>query len=87
MYIALAYDISSNCADRVRKLCEQYLVRAQKSVFEGEISERNYNRLKAILEAEIDAELDSVIIYRLDSFGAVKKESIGKTMLVSLDYL
>ena len=87
MYIALAYDISSDCANRVRKHCEQYLVRAQKSVFEGEMSEKNYNRLKGILEAEIDPEQDSVIIYRLDSFGAVKKESIGKTMLASLDYL
>lgn len=87
MYIALSYDISSSNGNRVRKECERYLVHVQKSVFEGEISEHNYKMLKAAISRMVEPENDSVIIYRLDPFGFVRRESIGKSGRTDINYI
>lgn len=87
MYIALAYDISSDNGERVRKLCEKYLIHVQKSVFEGRITERKLETLKSLLTRCIEPDEDSIIIYRLDPFGTVRRESIGKYIRIDLKFL
>lgn len=87
MYIVLSYDISSSNGTRIRKECERYLTHVQKSVFEGEISERKLKMLKAAIARIIEPELDSVIIYRMDPFGSVRRENIGKSIYPDITYL
>lgn len=78
MFVVVSYDISSRQAgNRVRKTCESYLRLIQKSVFEGEITEKKLGRLKDKLAGQIDPAVDSVVIYRFDSSAFAKKERIG----------
>ena len=82
MYIILIYDI---CKDengqkrwnRVFKLCKQYLVHIQKSVFEGEISEADLMILKKSIEKEIKKECDSVIIFKSRNKRWLDKDIMG----------
>ena len=52
----------------------------QNSVFEGEVSEVNLNKIKIYIENLIDKNRDSIILFTIDSKFAfsVKKEVIGK---------
>ena len=55
----------------------KYLIHIQKSVFEGNITESKLKALKEELGHLIDTQMDSVIIYHLDSVKYTKKEQIG----------
>jgi len=87
MHILLTYDISSKKGKRLAHLCENELVRVQKSVFEGEISYKRLARLKDGIRRAIDITQDSVLIYYLDEDGALSKESIGKLMRTDYRFL
>ena len=84
MYIVLTYDISSKRGKKVLRLCRPYLRHVQKSVFEGEISERNLRRIKETIAAQIDPAKDAVAIYWSEYPGVMKKICIGKLQEVSI---
>ena len=63
--------------NRVFKLCKQYLVHIQKSVFEGEISEADLMILKKSIEKEIKKECDSVIIFKSRNKRWLDKDIMG----------
>lgn len=77
MYVILVYDVNVKRVTRVQKLCKNYLVPVQKSVFEGGINEAKLEELKKSLKNIIVPERDSVIIYHLDSVKFAKKEQLG----------
>lgn len=77
MHIILVYDINAKKVNKALKICRQYLVHVQKSVFEGNITQANLDKLKNQLANLIDKQKDSVIIYRLDSPKYIGKEQIG----------
>lgn len=88
MLVVVSYDISSRqVGNRVRKTCESYLRRIQKSVFEGEITEKKLGRLKDKLAGQIDPAVDSVIIYKFDSPAFAKKERIGVSELTESEFI
>ena len=60
----LVYDIGQKRVGKVLKTCRKYLYWVQNSVFEGEISVANLEKLKIELNRIINVEEDSVIIYR-----------------------
>lgn len=62
---------------KVLKKCREYLYWVQNSVFEGEISEVNYKKLKKELERIIDTEEDSVIAYTFRTTKYSKRETMG----------
>ena len=76
MHIILVYDINAKKVNKALKICRQYLVHVQKSVFEGNITQANLDKLKKQLANIIDKQKDSVIIYRLDSPKYIGKEQI-----------
>ena len=83
MYAILVYDIAKEDMGRKRwnnvfKLCKQYLVHVQNSVFEGEITKANLFKLEKEIENEIDNELDSVIIFKSRHERWLDKEILGK---------
>jgi CRISPR-associated protein Cas2 len=66
MHIVLAYDIvADRRRNRLAKGLEGFLVRVQKSVFEGDIPDERYPKLRALIEREINPDEDGVRMYRL----------------------
>jgi CRISPR-associated protein Cas2 len=63
--VILVYDISEKRVAKVLKKCREYLYWVQNSVFEGEITEAKFKKLKEELKRIIDKEEDSVVIYNL----------------------
>lgn len=78
MFIVLCYDVGAKRVARVMKTVKKYLRPVQRSVFDGNISEKNLQALKAELKPLIEPENDGIVIYRYGWGGRIYTESIGK---------
>lgn len=78
MYIILVYDINRKRVSKVMKICRKYLHHVQNSVFEGNLTITQEEKLKKQLEKTINPREDSICIYHLNSLKYVRKEQIGK---------
>ncbi|WP_297421677.1 CRISPR-associated endonuclease Cas2 [Thermococcus sp.] len=67
MYIVIVYDVSVERVNKVKKFLRQHLHWVQNSVFEGEVTRAEFERIKAGLKDLIEEDEDSVVIYRLRS--------------------
>ena len=82
MYVILVYDINleekegQKVLRNVFKICKKYLVHIQNSVFEGDITEGNMQKLKTELKGIIKHEKDSILIYTFQSKKYYTKENI-----------
>lgn len=83
MDLLLAYDVDTTTPEggarlrRVAKLCEGYGLRVQKSVFEIVADDADLLRLLAQVNDTIDADCDSVRIYRLPHNGLADVKTLG----------
>ena len=77
MFIILFYDMKTKRTNKALKVCRKYLTWIQNSVFEGEITEGDYKKLKYELNHKMDKEEDSIIIYTLNNTKYSKREVIG----------
>ncbi|NJE84750.1 CRISPR-associated endonuclease Cas2 [Thermococcus sp. CX2] len=75
MYVVIVYDVAVERVNKVKKFLRQYLHWVQNSVFEGEVTLAEFERIKAGIKDLIDEDEDSVIIYKLRS--KPKRESLG----------
>ncbi|WP_058946815.1 CRISPR-associated endonuclease Cas2 [Thermococcus sp. 2319x1] len=75
MYVVVVYDVAVERVNKVKKFLRQYLHWVQNSVFEGEITLAEFERIKAGLKDIVDENEDSVVIYKLRSMP--KRETIG----------
>ena len=69
MYIVLVYDISKTDNGQKRwshifKICKKYLTHIQNSVFEGELSKVQLEKLRQELKPHVDTSLDSIIQFK-----------------------
>lgn len=78
MFVILVYDIAEKRVAKVLKKCREYLYWVQNSVFEGEITEAKFKKLKEELKRIIDKEEDSVVIYNLRTTKYSSREVIGQ---------
>ena len=78
MYIILVYDIGEKRVGKMLKLCRQYLNWIQNSVFEGEISEVKLKELYLQAKEIMNAEHDSIIVFKSRQQKWLEKEVIGK---------
>ncbi len=67
MYIVVVYDVNVRRVNHVKKFLRRHLHWVQNSVFEGEVTRAEYERIKAGLKEIIDENEDSIVIYRLRS--------------------
>lgn len=77
LYVLIVYDVS---VERVSKVCQflrRYLNWVQNSVFEGEVTESELEKIKSELKNMIDLEKDTIGIYILSSEKLLKKEHLG----------
>lgn len=82
MYYLLVYDISNDDESsyvyrHVFQICKKYLINIQKSVFEGDLTELNYMKLKKELSEYIRKDKDSLIIFKSRDKKWLTKEFLG----------
>lgn len=77
LFVVLVYDMGEKRVARALKTCRKYLTWVQNSVFEGEISDVNLNKLKAELTRIMDDKEDSVILYTWRTQRYSKREILG----------
>lgn len=77
LFVILYYDVDQKRCGKLLKICRKYLIWVQNSVFEGEITKANLERLKQEIHAKIKDE-DSVVIYCFKSMTYSKREVLGE---------
>ncbi len=83
MLVVVSYDVSTvNPAGRRRlrriaKVCEDWGVRVQNSVFECNVDPAQWERLRARMESIIDSDTDSLRYYNLGSKYTTKIVHVG----------
>ncbi len=82
MYVVVVYDISldekgNRNGRKIFGICERYLHHIQNSVFEGELSEVDIQRLKYEVSKYIRDDLDSFIIFKSRNERWMEKEMLG----------
>lgn len=76
MFVILYYDANEKRVSKFLKICKKYLIWVQNSVFEGEISKANLEKLKLELKKKAK-DNDSVIIYEFENLKYSNREVIG----------
>ena len=90
MLILVTYDVSTvdkrgqRRLRRVAQACEDYGVRVQKSVFECQVGQKEWIRLRDRLLREINADEDSLRFYFLDEKAVQRVEHHGVDKPVDL---
>jgi CRISPR-associated protein Cas2 len=77
VFVILVYDVEQSRTQKMLKKCREYLYWVQNSVFEGEITSADLEKLKMELKNIMDTDEDSVIIYNLRTTKYYSKEVIG----------
>ncbi len=77
MFFILMYDVKEKRVSKALKTCRKYLTWIQNSVFEGELSKAQYEKLKSELKKKLKLDEDSVIIYSLQNERYSDREIIG----------
>ncbi|MBE8538697.1 CRISPR-associated endonuclease Cas2 [Geoglobus acetivorans] len=77
MYVIVAYDVNVDRVNRVKKFLRQHLNWVQNSLFEGEVTPADLEEIRMGLKKIIDEDEDMIVIYRLRSADAMKREVIG----------
>ncbi len=91
MLIIASYDVSTLTAAgrkrlrRVAKICERMGQRVQKSVFEIEVDQMQYEQLERELLAEIDELQDSLRFYRLTEPAHLRVKQYGNFTSTDFD--
>ena len=77
MYVIIVYDIKVERVNKVKSFLRQHLFWIQNSVFEGEVSRSEFQKIKNGLLDIIDEEKDSIIIYPFEFFSGVERTVLG----------
>jgi len=77
LYVIIAYDVNVERVNKVKKFLRRYLNWVQNSLFEGELSEADLEEVKLGLNKIINEEEDMIVIYKLRTEKAMKREIIG----------
>ena len=77
MFVILVYDVREKRVGKALKVCRRYLHWVQNSVFEGELSRAQMERLKSDLREVLDLEEDSVVIYKFRTKHYFQRQTMG----------
>lgn len=78
MYVLIVYDVSVERVTKVHKCLKRYLHWRQNSVFEGDLTDAQIEKVKSDLDIIINNETDSVLIYIARDEKWLKREYLGK---------
>ena len=77
MYVIIVYDVFQKRVNKLCKFLRKYLNWIQNSVFEGEINESSFEKMKIGIK-KIIKEDDSIIIFKTENKKWLGREVIGK---------
>ncbi len=77
MYVIIVYDVAVERVNSVCKFLRRYLNWVQNSVFEGELTESQFRKVKAEIKTRVNESSDSVLIFIISSQSMMQKEVIG----------
>ncbi|WP_296884592.1 CRISPR-associated endonuclease Cas2 [uncultured Methanobrevibacter sp.] len=77
MYVIIVYDINVDRVNKVKSFLRQYLYWIQNSVFEGEVTDSEFELIYKGLMEIIDEDFDSIIIYKLRAEELLNREVLG----------
>ena len=78
MYVIAVYDVSVERVNHVRKFLRQFMIWKQNSVFEGELTQAEFERVKFGVKEIIEEDEDYVIFYILRDERLLKRVEIGE---------
>jgi len=78
MYFVAAYDVDERRVGKMLKIFRRYLTWVQNSVFEGELTEAQYDALKTEAEDLMDPSHDSVIFWNVRAEQYCDRETLGQ---------
>jgi CRISPR-associated protein Cas2 len=76
MYYIAVYDVAQKRVGKMLKLFRKYLHHIQNSVFEGELTDANFLRLKSEIKKIYNDEQDSIIFFSMNG-KYLEKEIVG----------
>ena len=91
MFVLVTYDVSTHTPEgrkrlrQVSKICMNYGVRAQKSVFECVVDGLQLVEMKTKIAAVIDFECDSVRYYNMGKGGRAHVEHVGTNQPLNVE--
>lgn len=79
MFLILAYDVNSKRDAKYLNWTRKFLLHVQNSVFEGELTDSQFERLKKGIRRLMNhhKDEDSVVIYKFKAKKYLERESIG----------
>ena len=77
MYIIIVYDVNVERVNKVKSFLRQHIFWIQNSVFEGEVTESEFEEIYKGLKEIIDEDVDSIIIYKLRMEELLNREVLG----------
>lgn len=77
MYVIIVYDINVERVNKVKSFLRQHLFWIQNSVFEGEVTESEFELIHKGLMEIIDTDVDSIVIYKLRMAELLNREVLG----------
>lgn len=88
MFVILYYDVGEKRCVKMLKACRKYLLWVQNSVFEGEISAGNYEKMIFELKKNmIDDEGDSLIVYKFRTTKYTERKVYGKDKKCDITFI
>lgn len=69
------------------KICKKYLFHAQKSVFEGYMTDAQLIRLERELARFSDPNEDSLCVYKVPNYRDLTKDELGYSYANDVDYM
>ncbi len=88
MFVILYYDIGERRVGKMLKRCRKYLLWVQNSVFEGEISDANYEAMVSDLRKVMNEEEgDSLVIYKFRTMQYSERKVYGKDKKTDISFL
>ncbi|MEM3374266.1 MAG: CRISPR-associated endonuclease Cas2 [Candidatus Woesearchaeota archaeon] len=76
LYYIIVYDVAEERVNKINKFLKQYLNWIQNSVFEGELTESEFIKVKKELNGLISKE-DSVLIFKINNPYSFEKIKLG----------
>ncbi|MDK2978641.1 MAG: CRISPR-associated protein Cas2 [Bacteroidales bacterium] len=77
MYVIIVYDVGVERVNKVKKFLRKWLNWVQNSVFEGELTDSEFLRVREGIKSIIDSKLDSVIIFKLKDRKFIDRNVLG----------
>lgn len=76
MYVIIAYDVSVERVNKVKKYLRTQLTWVQNSLFEGELTDSRYLKIKSELEKLIETS-DNIAIYKFQNKNFLERIDLG----------